>query len=149
MNEKENPSTDILNNINNQFKELIDLIEKENAPSVSMKSFEKKKKSNKKWWILCFLIILFITIYMIRCNEELSYNIYFVFLSFIRLILIKVSPKTIDLLNKFIFLFKILPYWDWTTVYTNQCFITNPFFNHSLDATECKVNEHMQGNIKL
>jgi hypothetical protein len=93
MNEQEE-STDILNNLNNQFKELIDLIEKEKeTSSFSMKSFEKKKKSNKKWWILCFLIILLISIYFIRLNEELTYNIYFLFLSFIRLILIKVSQK--------------------------------------------------------
>jgi hypothetical protein len=93
MNEKENPSTDILNNINNQFKELIDLIEKEKNTSFSIKSFEKKTKSKRKWWILSFLLFLSISIYFLLLNDELSYNIYFLFLSFIRLILIKVSRE--------------------------------------------------------
>ena len=96
-------STDILNDLNNQFKELIDLVEKENTTSISIKSFQKKKKSKKKFWILSLIIILSIIIYSIRCNEELSYNIYFIFLSFIRLILIKVSCKGVDSLEKFIF----------------------------------------------
>jgi hypothetical protein len=93
MNEKENSSTNILNNINNQFKELIDLIEKEKNTSFSIKSFEKKTKSKRKWWILSFLLFLSISIYFLLLNDELSYNIYFLFLSFIRLILIKVSRE--------------------------------------------------------
>jgi t-SNARE complex subunit (syntaxin) len=89
MNEKEK-QTDILNNINNQFKEVIDLIEKEKDLSFSIKSFEKKKKSKKRWFIICFLLLLSISICFILSNDELTYNIYFLFLSFIRLILIKV-----------------------------------------------------------
>ncbi|CAF1058933.1 unnamed protein product [Adineta ricciae] len=51
---------------------------------------------------------------------EFIYEIYFVLLSFIRLLLIK-----------------ILPIWDWTTIYTSACFVNNPFFNNSLELSEC------------
>ncbi|CAF0877232.1 unnamed protein product [Adineta ricciae] len=53
-------------------------------------------------------------------KKEFIYEIYFVFLSFIRLLLIK-----------------ILPIWDWTTIYTSACFVNNPFFNNSLELSEC------------
>jgi hypothetical protein len=89
-----NEQTDILNNINSQFKELIELIEKEKDHSFSMKVFDKlkKKKNNSKtkWSIISLLFLLSISIYFILSNDELIYNIYFVLLSFIRLILIKV-----------------------------------------------------------
>jgi len=140
MNEKEK-STDILNNINNQFKELIDLIEKEKDFSFSIKSFEKKKKSKKKFYFLLLLLLLSISIYFILSNHELTYNIYFVFLSFIRLILIQVRRILIKQSIVYFFL-KILPYWDWTKIYTNPCLITNPFYNNSLDLSECNVNEN-------
>ncbi|CAF3373010.1 unnamed protein product [Rotaria socialis] len=116
--------TDVLNNVNNQLKDLIELIEKEKDSSFSMKSFDKldkkKKKSKKKWFIICFLLPIFICMYFILSNEILNYDIYFVFLSFVRLILIK-----------------ILPLWDWTNIYTRTCFIANPFYNNSLDLSEC------------
>jgi len=102
MNEKEK-STDILNNINNQFKELIDLIEKEKDFSFSIKSFEKKKNSKKKFFIIYFLLLLLIlsiSIYFILSNDELTYNIYFVFLSFIRLILIQVRRISIKIIQQ-------------------------------------------------
>ncbi|CAF0828384.1 unnamed protein product [Rotaria sordida] len=108
MNSKKEDNMDILNNINNQFKELIELIEKEKDSSFSIKYFDKlkktkkkKKSSKKKWLIISSFILILISIYFILLNEELTYNIYFVLLSFIRLILIK-----------------ILPYWDWTNIYT-------------------------------
>jgi hypothetical protein len=99
MSEKEK-QTDILNNINNQFKELIEFIEKEKDFSFSMKSFEKKKKKKKKkWFIICFfLLLLSISMYFILSNDELTYNIYFVFLSFIRLIFIKVRKILIGII---------------------------------------------------
>jgi hypothetical protein len=86
---------DILNDVNNQFKELIELIEKEKYASFSMKVFDRLKKkknySKKKWFIICLiLLLLFISIYFILSIDELTYNIYFVLLSFVRLILIKV-----------------------------------------------------------
>ncbi|CAF2511124.1 unnamed protein product [Rotaria sp. Silwood2] len=124
MNSEKEDKMNILNNIDNQFKELIELIEKEKDSSFSMKCFDrlkkKKKNSKKKWFIISFLILTLISMYFILSHEELSYNIYFVFLSFIRLILIK-----------------ILPFWDWTKIYTHLCFIANPFFNQSLDLSEC------------
>ena len=97
MNQKEKQGN-ILDDINNQFKELIDLIEKEKDYSFSMNEFDrlkkKKKKSKKNWIIISFLLLLlFISIYFIRLNDELVYNIYFVFLSFLRLILIKVREN--------------------------------------------------------
>jgi len=94
-----NEQTDILNNINSQFKELIELIEKEKDYSFSMKVFDKlKKKKNNfktKWFIISLLFLLSISIYFILSNDELIYNIYFVLLSFIRLILIKVRRRLI------------------------------------------------------
>ncbi len=101
MNEEEK-STDILNN---QFKELIDLIEKEKDFNFSIKSFEKKKKSKKKFFIIYFLLLLLlsISIYFILSNDELTYNIYFVFLSFIRLILIQVKRILIKIINRLFF----------------------------------------------
>jgi hypothetical protein len=99
MTEKEK-QTDILNNINNQFKELIDLIEKEKDFSFSIKSFEKKKTfKKKKWFIICFLLFLSISICLILSNDQLSYNIYFVFISFIRLILIQVRRIFIEIIE--------------------------------------------------
>ncbi|CAF2188492.1 unnamed protein product [Rotaria magnacalcarata] len=104
--------TNVLNNVNNQLKDLIELIEKEKDSSFSMKSFDKldkkKKKSKKKWFIICFLIATFICMYFILSNEILNYDIYF-----------------------------ILPFWDWTNIYTRTCFIANPFYNNSLDLSEC------------
>ena len=93
----------------NQQIELNDIIlrndEKEKNFSFSIKSFEKKKKSKKKWFIICFLLFLLsISICFILSNDQLSYNIYFLFLSFLRLILIKVRRiliKIISLINFF------------------------------------------------
>ncbi|CAF1248020.1 unnamed protein product [Rotaria sp. Silwood1] len=124
MNSNNEGKMDVLNNIDDQFKELLELIEKEKVSSFSMKHFDrlkkKRKTSKKKWFIIGFLILTLISMYFILLNEQLTYNIYFVFLSFVRLILIK-----------------ILPYWNWTKIYTNLCFIANPFFNNSLDVSEC------------
>ncbi|CAF1084348.1 unnamed protein product [Adineta steineri] len=126
MNENEK-QTDVLNDINNQFKELIELIDKEQDSSFSIEYFDRlrNKKQNsktkkKKWFIICLILLLSISIYFILLNDELSYNIYFTLLSFIRLILIR-----------------ILPFWDWTTIYTSQCFLNNPFYNNSFELTEC------------
>ena len=95
MSEK-NEEMNILDDINNQFKELIELIEKEKDSSFKFKIFNQLKKKNKiyskkKYFIICcILLLLFISIYFILSFDELTYNIYFVFLSFIRLMLIKV-----------------------------------------------------------
>jgi hypothetical protein len=98
MNEKDE-QMDILNN---QFRELI-----ENEKDSSMKYFDqlekylrkkKKNKSRKKWIIICLLLFLsFFIIYFILSNDELSYNIYFLLLSFVRVILIKVRRIIIQI----------------------------------------------------
>ena len=95
MPSKKDKQTDILNNINHQFKELIDLIEQEKDFSFSMKCFDSLKAkemiSTRKWFILSlFILFASVLIYFILLNDELTYNIYFLCLSFIRLILINV-----------------------------------------------------------
>lgn len=100
MTSEEKEKQDILNNINDQFQELIELIAKDKKSSFSMKAFDQlKKKPNKrinKWSILGFLTVLSIVLYLILSNEKLSYDIYFVFLSFFRIIIIKVNRNSIE-----------------------------------------------------
>ena len=94
MNSKKRKDIDHLNNINYQFKELIDLIEKENDSNFSMKYFDSLKKSvnysKRKWSIIGLVVLLSIFIYFILLNENLTYNIYFVLLSYMRSLLINV-----------------------------------------------------------
>ncbi|UJR08416.1 hypothetical protein I4U23_012686 [Adineta vaga] len=120
---KENQE-DILKNINEQIGELLELIEKEANASFSTKFFnelkEKKHFFKQKWFIICLLLFISLSICWIYSSDEFIYNIYFLFLSFIRLILIK-----------------ILPLWNWTTIYTSPCFVNNPYYNNSLELSEC------------
>lgn len=77
--------------LNEQFGELIDLIDNEKDLKFSIKSFERKRsKFQSKWWIF-FACIFIVLLSIILSNEQWSYNIYFIFLSFIRLILLQVS----------------------------------------------------------
>lgn len=134
-----------LNRINEQIGELFELMEKERKAPLVIKAFKKVKETRyilkKKWVLACLLLSLGLTVGWMVASEEFTYNVYFVFLSFIRLILIKVRPsvrvQSKRRPHRFV---QILPLWDWTVIYTNPCFVYNPFYNNSLALSECDVS---------
>ena len=75
-----------------ELKSLIDSIEKQQKTSIK----------NKKIYLLVVLFCSLI-VYFVLSNEQLSYNIYFICLSILRLLLIQVNFKSLSLLiaNRF------------------------------------------------
>lgn len=81
--------------LNEQFGELIELIKKEKSRDFSIKPFERKKTRFRPKWLILFACLFIILL----SNDKWSYNIYFILLSFIRLILLQVSDCDMQMPN--------------------------------------------------
>jgi len=122
--------SDKLNEINKQFEDLIQLIDRERTKEALKKwqifeIFLSRRhpsffRRNKIALISIGLIFLSICVFYLRSTEEFLYEIYFVCLALIRIAIVP-----------------LLPIWDWTKIYTSQCLIGNPFVNNSIDLAEC------------
>lgn len=85
-----------------------------------LRQTRKQTVKRNRWLLIGCLFGLSLGTCYILASDELIYNVYFVLLAFVRTLLIKV-----------------LPVWDWTRMYTSRCMVNNPFFNNSLDLSEC------------
>ena len=91
------PTKTLLNDINEQFGELMDLFDKV-PDSRALKHFEtylrqtRKQSGKRNRWLLigCLFCLSLLTCYVLA-SDELIYNIYFVGLAFVRILLIKVK----------------------------------------------------------
>lgn len=86
-------------NLNEQLGELCDMIDQENIPQFSIKSLQKPTNKFKTKWFILLVLLIFICLFFILSNDQLSYNIYFVILSFIRLLLLQVNEDDIHRRN--------------------------------------------------
>jgi hypothetical protein len=100
--DNEQTSTDtILNDINDQFQNLIDLINKQRTPT-GLNKFNKFEQflhqrtpslfiRKKSTIVACFVLLLSIGFGYIQTNDDTLYDVYFLFLSFVRMFIIKVD----------------------------------------------------------
>ena len=82
-------------NLNDQLEELFDLIDKEKDQRFSIASLQRKPNKFSKKWFIVLTLLGCLCLSIILANDQWSYNLYFIILSFIRLLLLQVSETDI------------------------------------------------------